>query len=96
LTEKGVAFETINYTDKPLAATTLKELLHRAGLSPRDVLRTNEVAYKEEVAGKDLTDAQLLQIIAKRPELLQRPIVVRGSKAVLARPLEKLAELGLN
>ena len=73
----------------------LKELLRRAGLRPQDVLRTKETAYKELVAGKNLSDEELLKIMAAHPELLQRPIVVRGEKAVLARPVENLAKLGI-
>jgi arsenate reductase len=73
----------------------LKQLLRGAGLSPQEALRTNEGAYRQHVAGKNLSDDELLQIMAEYPELLQRPIVVRGNKAVLARPVDKLTELGI-
>jgi len=53
-----------------------------------------EAAYKQYVADKDLSDAELLQVMAAHPELIQRPIVVRGGKAVLARPVENLSNLG--
>ncbi len=95
MTEKGVDFESINYTDTPLSVNGLRDLLHRAALTPKEVLRTNEVAYREHVAGKNLSGEELLQIMAKHPELLQRPIVVNGNKAVLARPIERLKHLGL-
>ena len=95
MTEKGVTFETVNYIETPLSANGLKDLLHRARLRPKEVLRTNEVAYREHVAGKNLSEEELLQTMSKHPELLQRPIVVRGSKAVLARPIENLKDLGL-
>jgi len=81
--------------EERLSANLLKQLLHHAGLGPRDALRTNEEAYRQHVMGKDLNDDQLVQIMAKHPELLQRPIVVREKKAVLARPVEKLAELDI-
>lgn len=93
MTEKGVEFTSVNYLEEPLSANELKQLLRQAGLRPQDALRTKEAAYREYVAGKDLTDNQLIQLMAKHPELLQRPIVVRGNKAVLARPVDKLAEL---
>ena len=54
-----------------------------------------EPAYKRYVAGKNLRDEQLLQVMAAHPELLQRPIVVKADKAVLARPLENLRNLGI-
>lgn len=95
MTEKGVEFETINYTEKPLSAAGLKQLLQQARLKPSEVLRTNEEAHKKHVAGKDLTDDQLLAVMAKHPDLIQRPIVVRGDKAVLARETSKLSELNI-
>ena len=73
----------------------LKRLLRYAGLRPSDLLRTNEDAYKRYVAGQSLSDEQLIRVMANHPEVIQRPIVVRGDKAVLARPAEKLEELGI-
>ncbi len=64
-------------------------------MRPQDVIRTKEPAYKQYVADKDLSDAELLQVMAAHAELIQRPIVVRGGKAVLARPLENLKKLAL-
>jgi arsenate reductase (glutaredoxin) len=95
LTEKGVDFSTVNYVEEPLSAKELKQLLQQAGLRPQDALRTKEAAYREHVAGRNLTDDQIIQILAEHSELLQRPIVVRGNKAVLARPVDRLAELNL-
>jgi arsenate reductase (glutaredoxin) len=95
LTAEGVDFETVNYIEDRLSAHTLKQLLRGAGLKPQDAIRTKEPAYRQHVAGKDLSDEQLIQLMTEYPELLQRPIVLRGSKAVLARPVEKLRELGI-
>jgi len=95
LAEKGVEFETVNYIEKPLSAAGLKQLLQQAGLKATEILRTKEDAYREHVAGKDLTDEQLVAVMARHPELIQRPIVVRDGKAVLAREMEKLTELGI-
>ena len=95
MTEKGVEFETINYIEKPLSAAGLKQLLRQAELKPHEVLRTKEDAYREHVAGKNLNDDQLLALMTKHPEIIQRPIVVRGNKAVLAREIEKLGDLGI-
>ncbi len=95
MTEKGVAFESVRYLEKPLPANELKQLLQSAGLKPEEVVRKNEPAYREHVSGKSLTDTQLIELLVKYPELLQRPIVVRGSKAVLARPVERLNDLGI-
>jgi arsenate reductase (glutaredoxin) len=91
-----VEFESVNYITHPLSVGELKELLQRAGLAPQDVMRAKEPAYREFVAGKNLSDENLLQILAAHPELLQRLIVLRGEKGVLARPVENLAKLGIH
>jgi len=90
-----VEFESVNYIEQPLSAAELKILLRQAGLRAEEVVRTKEPAYKQHVAGKSLSDDELLQVIAAHPELLQRPIVVRKGKAVLARPVENLSNLGI-
>ncbi len=95
MTTKGVEFRAVNYMAEPLSVEMLKRLLATAGLRPQDALRTNENAYRQHVAGRNLADDMLIQTMVKHPELIQRPIVVRGKKAVLARPVEKLADLGL-
>lgn len=95
MTAKGIDFESVNYMEKRLSAHELKLLLHRAGLRPQDALRTNEAVYRQHVAGKNLSDDELLQILTEYPEMLQRPIVLRENKAVLARPLEELNKLGI-
>jgi arsenate reductase len=96
LTAKRIDFETVDYTKgRSLTVDELRQLLHRAGLKPQDVLRKNESAYREHVAGKNISDEQLVRVMVEHPELIQRPIVVRGNKAVLARSVDKLAELGI-
>ena len=95
MTEKGVEFEAVNYIEKPLTAAGLKQLFQQAGVEPHEVLRTKEDAYREHVAGKNLSEEHLLAVMARHPELIQRPIVVRGNRAVLAREIEKLGDLGI-
>lgn len=88
-------FKSINPIEEPLSFSALKDLLQRAGLRPEEVVRTKEAAYKQYVADKNLSGDALLHVIAAHPELLQRPIVVRAGKAVLARPIENLKKLGI-
>jgi arsenate reductase (glutaredoxin) len=95
LTAKGVEFEAVDYTRQPLTADALKKLLRSAGLKPMDAMRTKEAAYKQFVAGKNLRDDELVRVMAAHPELIQRPLVVRGKKGVLARPVERLSDLGI-
>jgi arsenate reductase len=95
LREQGIDFETVNYMEERLSADDLKHLLRAAGISAFDAIRKNEPAYSQFIAGKDLPEDQLILKMAKHPELIQRPIVVKGKKAVLARPSERLKELGI-
>jgi arsenate reductase len=95
LTEKAIPFESIDYTKESLSASELKRLLQSAGVKPEEALRKNEAAYRQYVADKNLSDQQLIRAMAEHPELIQRPIVARGDKAVLARPADRLSELGI-
>jgi len=96
LTEKGIEFESIDYMKNSwLSENELKHLLRSAGLKPQDALRKNEPAYRQHVATKSLGDDDLIRVMAKHPELTQRPIVARGSRAVLARSAQNLHELGI-
>ena len=95
MTDKGIHFESVHYIEKPLSQEDLKDLLRKAGLQPLDIVRKNEPAYRIHVSGRNLSDTELIEVLTKHPELIQRPIVVRGEKAVLARPVEKLRELGI-
>jgi arsenate reductase (glutaredoxin) len=85
----------VNYLEHPLTAEELKKILRSGGLKPQDVVRTREEKYKKLVEGKDLSDDELIRVMAANPEIIQRPLVVRGKKAVLARPVERLKDLGV-
>ena len=94
LEEEGVDFARVNYFVEPLSADALTRLLDKGGLSPRDVLRKRERAYKELGLDDDSrSDAELIAAIVEHPGLLQRPIVERGARAVLGRPIENVRAL---
>ena len=72
----------------------MRELLRKMKLSPRDILRTSETVYRELGLGKnDFSDDEIIALMLKHPDLIQRPIVERGSKAVMGRPVEKVKAL---
>lgn len=95
MTTNGITFQTVNYLEEPLSVEGLTQLIRRTGLSPQQLVRTTGDAYRRFVAGRELSNAMLIETMTKHPELIQRPIVVKGDKAVLARPVENLAELGI-
>jgi arsenate reductase len=93
LAERGIDADRVDYHVTGLTEPEIRDLLAKAGLGPREVLRTREPAYAEHVAGRELSDDELIALMARHPELVQRPIVVRGERAVLARPVERVLEL---
>ena len=90
---RGVDFDRVDFHVEPLPEPKLRELLGKAGLRPVEALRKREEAYAEHVAGRDLGDDELFALMAAHPQLLQRPIVERGDRAVLARPTERVLDL---
>lgn len=94
LRESGVDYEKINYYVEPLKAPKLTELLKKMGIPARDLLRTTEPIYKElGLSRADLSDGELIDLMVRHPDLIQRPIVERSSRAVLGRPLENIKRL---
>ena len=94
LNENGVDFEKVNYYIEPLTKEKLSKLLKKMKMKPSELLRKNEKAYKElDIKNKNYTEEQILKLMIKNPDLVQRPIVEKGSKAILARPPERINEL---
>jgi arsenate reductase len=94
LNENGVDFEKVNYYIKPFSKTKLKTLLKRMEMKPSEVLRKNEQAYKKlKFKEKNYTEEQILDLMIKHPDIVQRPIVEQGNKAILARPPERINEI---
>lgn len=94
LREEGVDFDRVNYYVEPLSRGTLEALLSKAGLEPRDLLRTRARPYRElGLDDPSIPQHRILELLVEHPDLVQRPIVTRGDRAVLARPVEKVREL---
>ena len=94
LGEEGVDFDAIDYFIEPLGLPKLRELVSKLKSPVRDLVRTKESSYRE--LGLDRpgrTDEEILRVLAAHPELLQRPILERGDRAVLARPAERVREI---
>lgn len=94
LKDSGAPFTAINYYERPFTQAQLKTLLKKANLSPQDVLRTKEDLYRDlGLAKKELSDDELLDLMVKHPDLIQRPIVEKGDQAMLARPADSIKKL---
>ena len=84
----------MNYYVAPLGEAKLRELIKKTGLRPRELLRTSEPVYRELGLGKgELSDDEIIRLMVEHPDLLQRPIVERGERAVLGRPTENIKAL---
>lgn len=94
LKASGVDFSSVDYYLDPIPKPKLQELVRKMGIAPRDLLRTKEPIYKSlKLADRDLSDDAILNLMIEHPDLIQRPIVEKGSRAILARPAERLKEL---
>ncbi len=94
LIDKGVDFDKVNYYIEPFSKSKLKSLLKKMNIKPEELLRKNENAYKElDIKNKKYSGEEILNLMINNPDLVQRPIVEMGDKAVLARPPEKINEL---
>jgi len=91
LKESGVPLDSVNYYLEPLSKTKLKDLLRKMGIGARDLLRTREEIYKTlKLAERSLSDEEIIDLMVKHPDLIQRPIVEKGATAILARPADRL------
>ena len=94
LEESGVDFEAVDYYVDPIPKAKLVELLRKMRMTPRELLRTKEAIYKKlKIGERELSDDQIVDLMVKHPDLIQRPIVEKGARAILARPAERLKEI---
>jgi arsenate reductase (glutaredoxin) len=94
LRDAGVDFDAVDYYTDPIPKTKLRELLRKMKMPARELLRTKEEIYRTlRLAERDLTDDEIVEVMIEHPDLIQRPIVEKGSRAILARPAERLKEI---
>ncbi len=93
LKDSNEEFESINYYEVPLTGDKLREIRDK-GLSMNEMLRSDEpLARSMNLSAKNLSDDELIELMVKYPDLIQRPIVIRGEQAVLCRPPENVLKL---
>ena len=89
----GKPFEVIKYLENIPTKEELKQVLQLLSIAPLDLVRKNEPIWKEKFKGKTLSDEEIIEAMISFPSLIERPIVVRGKKAVIGRPSEKIIGL---
>ena len=94
LKESGVDFNAVDYYIEPLSEPKLKELVKKMGIKASELFRKKEEIYKKlKLDEKEVSDEEAVRLMVQHPDLLQRPIVEKGNKAILARPVERLKEI---
>jgi len=94
LEEKGVDAEVVKYLDEVPTKEELQNMLKMLGMnSAQELMRTKEAIYKELNLKEESSEEALLEAMISNPKLIERPIVVKGNRAVIGRPIEKVVEL---
>lgn len=93
LKEKEIEFNYREYVENPLSETEIRRVLNMLGKSAKELLRKNDKAYKQLGLSGQEDEEQLISYMAEFPTLIQRRIGIKGNKAVLGRPVERLLEL---
>ncbi|THD67809.1 arsenate reductase (glutaredoxin) [Robertkochia marina] len=93
LEESGQSFEIIKYLENVPREEELKQVLQYLNMAPIDLVRKSESVWKENYKGKTMTDEEIIKAMTTHPKLIERPIVVKNSKAVLGRPPENIKSL---
>lgn len=93
IAENGIAAEVVEYLKTPPTKEELCALLKKLGMKPVELVRQSEAEFKAHYAGQTLTDDAWLDAMVAYPILIERPIVVRGDRAVVARPPERVFQL---
>jgi arsenate reductase len=93
LENSNQSFEIVDYQNNPPTVKELKEILKMLGFTPIQLVRKNEAIWKENYKGKELSDDEIIEAMSNNPKLIERPIVIKGNKAVLGRPPENIKKL---
>lgn len=87
---KNLNFEIVKYLDQIPTENELSEIIKLLQITPIELVRKTEKIWKENYKGKDLSDIEIIKAMLKDPKLIERPIIINGTKAVIARPTDKI------
>ena len=91
--ESGNDFQIINYLENTPSEDELKEIISILNIPAENLIRKGERIFKDNLKGKILSENEWIQVMVKNPKLIERPIVVKGDKAILGRPPQNVEEL---
>lgn len=91
--DSGLEFEVVKYLETIPSFEELKNIISKLGISPIDLVRQKEKIWIADYKGKSMTDDEIIQAMASNPTLIERPIVINGNKAIIARPLENISNI---
>ena len=90
LDENNVPFEIIDFIETPLTELELKTLLKKLNTDVQGLIRKNDRIYQERYMGKNFSEDEWIKILVENPALIQRPILIKGSVAMVGRPIENV------
>ena len=94
LEQRGINFDRVDFHVEPLSEDEIRELVRKTGRPAQELFRAREPVYQELGLGeRDVDDDEAIALMAEHTELMQRPVIVRGDRAVLGRPVERVLEL---
>tara|TARA_Y100000768_G_C23736080_1_gene567165 strand:+ start:85 stop:435 length:351 start_codon:yes stop_codon:yes gene_type:complete len=94
LEQEKESFEVFMYLEEKLEKDFLKEIIQKLGMSPRDLLRKGESIYKENnLKDTDISDEEIINLMVEHPKLIERPIYIKDSKAIVGRPPENVLKI---
>ncbi len=93
LESKGLHPEIVYYMNDKISADELKDIIIKLEISPEELVRKGEKIFKEELKGKTLKDEEWIEWMIKYPQLIERPVLVHGNRAVIGRPSDNLLSI---
>lgn len=91
--KKTKDFQIVEYLKTPPSEKEIKDILKKLGMKAEEIIRKKEPLFIEKFKDKKFTEEQWIKVLAKNPILIERPIIIKGNKAVIGRPPENINQI---